>query len=140
MDNGLLLVGGVVALWALSKAHTGANLQFVPLGANWDGGTLHVQIGVLNPTNGSLQLTSLAGQVYINGTAAGTLSDFTPTLILPNAQTPISITYTPSILGVFSTLLNQVSNGGGVAIAIKGSANVNGVILPVTVNFQALAA
>lgn len=137
--NGLLLIAGVVALWAFSKAHTGANLQFLPLGASWDGGALQVQIGVQNPTNDSLQFQSLAGTVYINGTAAGTISDFTPAIIAPNAQTPVTLTYNPSIFGVASVVINQLNNGGGVTIGLKGSANVNGISLPVNLNFQAIA-
>jgi len=137
--NGLLLIAGAVALWVYSKAHTGANLQFLPLGANWDGGSLHIQIGVQNPTNDSLQFQSLAGTVYINGTAAGTISDFTPAIIAPNSQTPITLSYTPSIFGVAAAVINQLNNGGGVTIGLKGSANVNGISIPVNVNFQAIS-
>src|SRR5689334_21278732 len=136
--NGLLLIAGMVALWVYSKAHTGANLQFLPLGASWDGGALHVQIGVQNPTNDSLQFQSLAGTVYINGTAAGTITDFTPAIIAPNAQTPVTLTYSPSIFGVASSLINLLNNGGGVTIGLKGNANVNGISLPVNLNFQAI--
>lgn len=137
--NGLLLVAGVVALWAYSKAHTGANLQFLPLGASWDGGSLHIQIGVQNPTNDSLQFQSFAGTVYINGTAAGNVSDFTPAIIAPNAQTPVTLTFTPSLFGAAATVINLLNNGGnGVVIAVKGSANVNSLSVPVNLTFQAI--
>src|SRR5690242_10602652 len=125
--NGLLLIAGAVALWAYSKAHTGANLQFLPMGASWDGGSLHIQTGVQNPTNDSLQFHSFAGTVYINGTAAGNVSDFTPAIIAPNAQTPVTLSFTPSLVGLASMVINQLNNGGGVAIVVKGSANVNGI-------------
>lgn len=140
MDNGVLLIGGVVALWVLSKAHTGQNLQFQPLAANWDGGALQVQIGVLNPTNDSLQLNSIAGQLYVNGTAVGTVSNFVPTTIQPNQQTPITLRYVPSIFGAVTAILNQITNGGGLLVAFNGSANVNSIVLPVNLNFQAIAA
>jgi hypothetical protein len=140
MKSGLLLVAGVVALWAYSKAHTGTHLQFLPLNASWDGGSLHVQIGVQNPTNDSLQLQSLAGTVAINGTTAGNISDFTPALIAPNAQTPITLSYTPSIFGIVSTVVNQLNNGGPINITVNGTANVNGIPLPVNLTFQALTA
>jgi LEA14-like dessication related protein len=139
MDNGLLIGLGVAGLWLYSKAHTGQSLQFVPLGASWDGGALQVDIGVQNPTNDSLQLTSLAGQIYVNGMSIGNISEFTPRLIAANQQTPITLTYKPSILGVGLAVLNQVNNGGGVQIAVHGSANVNGIQLPINLNFQAIA-
>jgi len=138
MQNGLLLIAGVVALWVYSKAHTGANLQFLPLGASWDGGSLHIQIGVQNPTNDSLQFQSLAGTVYINGTAAGTITDFTPAIIAPNAQTPVTLVYSPSLFGVAAAVINLLNNGDGVTIGLKGSANVNGVSIPVNLTFQAI--
>lgn len=138
--NALWWIGGsALALWLYTKAHTAMNLQFLPLGANWDGGALHVQIGVQNPTNNSLQVTSLAGTVYVNGTAAGNLSDFTPALIAPNSQTPIQLTYTPSLFGAISSVLNQLTNGGGVNIEVKGTANVNSIPIPVDIKFQAIS-
>lgn len=140
MDDGVLLIGGAAALWLLSKAHTGKSLVFQPLGASWDGGSLHIDIGAYNPTNDSLQLTSLAGTVFVNGTAAGTLSGFTPALIVPNQQTPIHLKFTPNILGVLSSVFNQVTQGGGVMIGVKGTANVNSILLPVNLTFQAIAA
>jgi hypothetical protein len=139
MNDGVLIGLGIAGLWLYSKAHTGSSLQFVPLGASWDGGSLHVDIGVQNPTNDSLQLTSIAGQISVNGTGIGNVSDFTPTLIAANRQTPITLTYKPSLLGIGLTILNQVNSGGGVQIGVSGSANVNGIQLPVNLNFQAIA-
>jgi hypothetical protein len=140
MDDGVLIALGIAGLWLYSKAHTGNSLQFVPLGASWSGGALQVDIGVQNPTQDSLQLNSLAGSVYVNGTIAGNVSDFTPRLIAANQQTPIQLTYTPNILGTVVAVLNQVSNGGGVLIGLNGSANVNGIPLPINLTFQVLAA
>ncbi len=141
MDNGLLLIGGAVALWALSKANTGQHLQFLPVGASWDGGALQIQVGVQNPTNDSLQYNSLAAQVTANGTIIGNLSGFVPKLIAPNQQTTIPVNFTPNILGALSTIFNQVTQGGGgIMIGINGAANVNGITLPVSLTFQAIAA
>lgn len=140
MDDGVLIALGIAGLWLYSKAHTGTSLQFVPLGASWSGGALQVDIGVQNPTNDSLQLTSLAGSVYVNGTIAGNVSDFTPRLIAANQQTPIELTYTPNILGTAAAIFNQFNNGGGIQIAVQGTANVNGIALPINLIFQAIAA
>jgi len=140
MDKGLLLIGGAVAIWLLSKANTGQHLQFIPLGANWDGGALGIQIGVQNPTNDSLQYNSLAAQVSANGTVVGNLSGFVPKLIAPNQQTTVDVNFTPNILGALSTIFNQVTHGGGVRIGINGTANVNGISLPVELTFQAVPA
>ena len=140
MNNGLLLLGGAAALWLLSKVHTGQNLHFLPLGVSLDGGGLVITVGVQNPTDNSLQLTSLAGDVTVNGTNAGNLSGFQPVTILPNAQTSVNVKFTPNILGAALAIINQVQNGGTVTIGVNGNANVNGVVLPVHLTFQPIAA
>jgi LEA14-like dessication related protein len=140
MNDGVWIGLGIVGLWLYSKAHTGTSLQFVPLGASWSGGALQVDIGVQNPTNDTLQLNSLAGSVFVNGTIIGNVSDFTPRLITANQQTAIQLTYTPNLLGTAAAILNQVNNGGGIQIAINGAANVNGISLPINLTFQAIAA
>jgi len=140
MDNGLLLLGGAAALWLIAKAETGKNLQFIPLGASWDGGALRIQIGVQNPTSNSLQYNSLAAQVSANGTVVGNLSGFVPKLIAPNQQTTVDVNFTPNLLGSVAAIFNQVTQGGGITIAINGSANVNSIVLPVNLTFQAIAA
>lgn len=139
MGNGILLIGGAIALWALSKAHTGQHLQFLPLGASWDGGALQIQVGVQNPTDDSLQYNSFAAQVKANGTVIGNLSGFTPKLIAPNQQTAIPVTFTPNIFGAVAAIFDQVTSGGGVTISVQGTANVNSISLPVDLTFQAIA-
>lgn len=136
MDS-VIIIGAFIAYLLYSKVNTGASLQFLPLGASWNGGTLQIQVGVQNPTNGSLSLTSLAATAYVNGTASGNLSDFTPALIAPNAQTPIVLNFQPSIIGIAQDVVSELNSQGAMTIAVKGTANVNGVALPVNLNFTA---
>lgn len=137
MDNGLLLLLGLGAYLLYSKANTASSLQFLPLGANWNGGTLQIQVGVQNPTNGTLTLSSLAATAYVNGTPTGNVSDFTPAIIAPNAQTPIQLNFNPNVIGIAQDLLSELNTQSAMNISLKGTANVNGVSLPVNINFTA---
>jgi len=141
MDDGLLILGGAVALWLLSKANTAQSLQFQPTGASWDGGSLQVQIGVLNPTAGDLTLNALSGSLAVNGNNVGIVGlppGDLPKVIAPQTTTPVILQYTPNYLGLLFTLLNDLKQSGqSLSIAYTGSANVNGITLPVNLHFQA---
>ena len=142
MDDGVLLLLGAGALWLSAKARTGKKLQFLPTGVDISGGGLAVAVGVQNPTNTSLTLNSFAGQVYINGVASGNVSDFTARIIQPNAQTEVVLNLVPSLFGGIQDILNLVTGSGpdGLALALKGTANVNGIPVPVNLTFQAISA
>lgn len=138
MDNAVLLVGGVIAYWLYSKANAGLNLQFIPLGASWAGSMLQIQLGIQNPTTGSLQFTAFAATATVNGNIIGNLSDFVPTLIAPNSQTPVVLNFSPNYIGLASDVLNEIANPGStVSIGLRGTATVQGVAIPVNINFTA---
>jgi LEA14-like dessication related protein len=142
MGNGALLVGGLAALWVLSKVNTGNSLTFIPVGANWDGRSLQISIGVQNPTSNSLQFNSLAGYIFVNGNNAGNISSFQPTTIMPNGQTNVQIAFTPNYATGVTALLNTLFGfvkTGNITISIKGTANVNSFNLPVNMTFQPIA-
>jgi len=141
MDDGLLILGGAAAIWLLFKANTAQSLQFQPTGASWDGGSLQVQIGVINPTAGDLTLNSLSGTLSVNGKNVGIValpSGDLPKVIAPNTTTPVILQYMPNYLGLLFTLLNQLKQSGqSLSIIYTGSANVNGIALPINLHFQA---
>ena len=138
MNNVVLLIGGALAIRALTKYNTTSNLQFLPLGAAWNGGQLAITIGVQNPTSTSLVINSFAGQVYVNGTASGNLSDFTTRTIAANQQTPVQLNFTPSVLGILSDISSAITQSNGLQIELKGTANVNNVPVPLDLTFQAI--
>jgi len=132
----LLIGGGVIALglWAYKKFVTGSNLIFVPLGISTGGSGLQVKIGVQNPTNESLMFSSLAGNVIVNNVAVANVSNFQGITIPANSQTAVTIDVAVNWLGLGLSAASVVQ-AGFTGAKLVGTANVNGVALPVNITF-----
>lgn len=130
----LLLLGiGVVAFFLWKKYATFANLQFIPRGISLHGGGFQVVMGVQNTSSMPVQYNSFAGSLNVNGSNVGFVSDFQPGIIQPNAETDITLTITPNVLGIASQVMTQLQGGdvGITSATLTGSANVGGTQYPV---------
>jgi hypothetical protein len=130
-----LALGGV-AYWLYTKYAFVNGLTFVPRGISTGSGGVDVSIGVQNATSTVQTITSFSGTLYINGSPAGNLSMFQPVTILPNAETPLSFLFTPSIVGIANDLISSIENGvDGLSAVLKGTANFGGNAVPLNVSF-----
>jgi LEA14-like dessication related protein len=139
-NSNLLVIGAVaVAAWYFfTRASSLNSLVFVPKGMGVQGIGVNLVLGVQNPTNNPLTLASLAGSLIVNGAAIGNVSDFQQTTIAANSETDINVLITPNVFGVAAGAIdalegNETSN---ISAALQGTANVNGVALPVNVTFS----
>jgi hypothetical protein len=144
--KGSLFVGAVLIGYNLFAKKTAAGtLNFLPgqfHGIGTDGGTPVLSVGVLiqNTSNQSYQLNSLAGNVYANNSGnvytVGNVSTFTRQTIYPNNQEEIIVDMRLSLTGIVSDLINSISSGFGQDISFKGYANVDGLQIPILINYK----
>lgn len=138
----LLGIGAFVLYYFTTGATVVNNLRFVENGMNFDVSNplrvvINLSVLVQNPTSGSITLESMAGTFSINGSQAGNVSFFTPTLISANSQTTITLVLSINDLSLVSVIMQYVNSGSSaVQVGINATANAGNVPLPVNLNFQ----
>jgi hypothetical protein len=139
-SNALLLVAAVVVgfyLW--SSAGTLNNLQFIPKGIAVQGSGFSLILGVQNPTSTAISFGSLAASLNVNGSGVGNVSNFTPTTIAANSETDINLLVLPNAFGLASGIINLADGNegsGNFSSSLTGTANINGVPVPINVQFS----
>jgi LEA14-like dessication related protein len=139
-SNNLLLIGAaaIAAWYFFTRSNALNSLIFTPVGLGVQGSGISLAVNVANPTNTALSLSSLAGSLNIQGSAVGNVTDFTPQVIQPNSQTQINLLITPNVFGLAAGVINQIDGNegsGSIQASLVGTANVNGVPLPVNLSF-----
>ena len=139
-STNLLLIGAAaVAAWYFWTRTAALNsLVFEPVGLGVQGGGISLAVNVQNPTNTALSLSSIVGSLNINGSPVGNVTDFAPMTIAPNAQTQINLLILPNVFGIAAGVINQVDGNegtGAIQASLTGTANVNGVPVPINLPF-----
>ena len=139
-SNNLLLIGAaaIAAWYFFTRSNALNSLIFTPVGLGVQGSGISLAVNVANPTNTALTLSSLAGSLNIQGSAVGNVTDFTPQVIQPNSQTQINLLITPNVFGLAAGVINQIDGNegsGNIQASLSGTANVNGVPIPVNLSF-----
>lgn len=134
----LLIVGAGLAAWYFwTRANALKSLVFNPVGLGVQGAAISLQMEVDNPTSNSLQLNGFAGQLYVNGSPIGNVTDFQPVMVLPGAAR-INLLITPNVFGIAAGVISQLDGSegsGNFSASLVGTANVNGIPLPVNISF-----
>jgi LEA14-like dessication related protein len=146
--NAILLIGaGLIAFMLYEKASVVSNLKFIENGIDFNLSNplrplINLQIGVQNPTSGSITLQSLAGNFAVNNVQSGNVSYFIPTVIGPNAQTEIVLHLTVNDAALIADIMNFIQNGGStpLKVEVQATANIDNVPVPVSLSFDALPA
>jgi LEA14-like dessication related protein len=139
-SNNLLLIGAaaIAAWYFFTRSNALNSLIFTPVGLGVQGSGISLAVNVANPTNTALSLSSIAGSLNIQGSAVGNVTDFTPQVIQPNSQTTINLLITPNVFGLAAGVINQIDGNegsGSIQASLSGTANVNGVPIPVNLSF-----
>jgi hypothetical protein len=134
-----LLIGaaGFLAWYFWTRANALKSLLFVPRGLGVQGGGISLLLGVQNITSAALQLNGFAGSLNINGSPVGNVTDFQPQLIAPG-ETQINLLIIPNVFGIAAGVLNEINGNegsGNIQASLSGTANINGIPLPVNINF-----
>ncbi len=139
----LLILGGALLAWPLiSKAVAGSKLSIVfsrIKSVNYQGGQLQIiiELRAINPSNQDFTIRSLHGDLYFNGTSVGQGFILSPLTIQPNSYTDLPITFTLTTGQAANAIYNLVTGGtsGGATLNFKGSANVDGLPIPINQTF-----
>lgn len=134
-----LLIGvAAFAGWYFwTRAQALKSLIFTPVGLGVQGAAISLQLEVDNPTAAALQLNGFAGSLNVNGSPIGNVTDFQPVMVVPGA-TRLNLLITPNVFGIAAGVINQIDGNegsGNVQASLTGTANINGIGLPVNLNF-----
>ena len=135
---GIAVLGGL-AFWLYSRKRLKETALFSFDGVRIANNKLQIKLGLSNPTNASVTINSIVGVLNSKGNDIANVQSFEKVTILPNNKTFISLDVTPSLLGLFTTVKQIVKKGGlkNLNLKFKGTANVNGLPLPIDVNYTA---
>jgi LEA14-like dessication related protein len=137
MRNILLLVGGVAALFLLSRFRFGQKaifqLRTLRPGGSLLQPTINVEMAVQNPTNSTIKIKSITGSLSLNNKYLANVSAFGDQTVAPNSESTLRLVARPSALGVFESVRELLTAPAGQVKAIfEGSANVDGIVVPIT--------
>ena len=135
---GIAVLGGL-AFWLYSRKRLKETALFSFDGVRIANNKLQIKLGLSNPTNASVTLNSIVGVLISKGNDIANVQSFEKVTILPNNKTFISLDVTPSLIGLFTTVKQIVRKGGlkNLNLRFKGTANVNGLPLPIDVTYTA---
>lgn len=103
---------------------------------NWSKKEVYVRMGILNPTNSQITISSILGSLFLNNNEVATVETFSKLLVSPNAKTFLNLTMKPTLYGIFTSLKSIFSSKDSkelfksYKVKFVGTANANGVNLP----------
>lgn len=136
MRNVFWIVGGAAALFLLSRYRFGQKAVFLLRSLRPAGSLLHptiqVEMAVQNPTNQTIKIKSITGDLSVNDKYLANVSAFGDQTVLPNSESTIRLLARPSAVGIFESVREILTAPAGNAVAkFQGSANVDGLVVPV---------
>lgn len=139
-----LLAAAAVAVYGFSKKRAADILNYNIQGfsAGWNGTAPEIQmrINVQNPGNDDFQINGITGNLYSGESLVGSVSSFVPTRIPGPGQNILPVNIRVGILGVAIDVYNLIVSGVGSGRSLKfaGFINVNGLVLPLELNYNLL--
>lgn len=92
---------------------------------------IYVRFNVINPTNTPLSITSIAGQIFLNGYQFTTVQNLEKASIPANTTTVYSVKVSPPGLTAFLAIYKLIKDKKDAIIEFRGSVNTTGVIIPI---------
>lgn len=93
--------------------------------------TLTLNFAVQNASNGSVNLRSITGEVYVNGKQIADFSNFKDQRISARSESPVSVNVSLSA-SILQLLLTKGWLKQGVNYQIKGISNIDNITAPFT--------
>jgi LEA14-like dessication related protein len=131
---------GILALaviYILRKKSLANNAKFSleNVAFNWSKKEVYVRMGILNPTNAQITISSILGSLFLNNNEVATVETFSKLLVSPNAKTSLNLTMKPTLYGIFTSLKSIFAKDSkqvfkNYKVKFVGTANANGVNLP----------
>lgn len=107
-----------------------------PVGKWWQP-ELIITLSVQNPTNQVATIRAISGTLYLSDKAISNISSFNQQLIQPQMESLISFSVRPGVVGIANVIKEIFAGTKSKQYNFKfiGSANVDGVILPIDQEF-----
>lgn len=133
----LLVGGGLYGIWYLSQLGLAtATVQVVFDGISVVALTkLKVRLRIQNISNVAIRVNSMTGNVFLDSydQPLGAISYFDKLEIPANGEAALNVDLSLSLLDLPSNIANLIESGGTpVTFHVVGNVNVNGLILPFT--------
>jgi len=144
MNKALLLAAGAAALFFLKTAddlseklrYTFDRISF-KIGANVLQSVITARMTITNPTNTSVRVESITGDLIYNGQAAGRFNVQTGFTIRPQGNTSTEIIAAVRNASLFGSLITSVIKKQRPTASLKGYLNTSAGSVPFTYTFQA---
>lgn len=138
MKTGQVLLIGAAGLAAYYFANLGiatGTMNFVFSGIKINSINDFVfTITMQNVSNADLNVNSMSGNILLNGDSFANISDFTKRTIPGNSQADIDVHIKPQLFSLSTQIQNLINNPGSqLSFTINGNANVNGLVLPFSI-------
>jgi LEA14-like dessication related protein len=152
MNAKYLLIG--LAAWMgvtyFQKSQAAARLNYIVQRVNirFEGITpiLEILIGIQNPTSQTLTVSSIIGDLRLNGNYMAQIYGYSRTVIQPHSVSPLAITARLSLTGLYGEvkdIISAITNGNFNAllnqvVSFKGVINAEGVNIPMAFDYKVL--
>jgi len=141
--NPLIAVGlaliGLYVLSGVTTAGTAERLKYTFKSIAFDtqgifNVRINLTIGIQNPTGNSFSIDSFVGDLLVNDYNIGNVSNFTPTVIAANAETPYTISVLVNVFGLPAGIAAMIQNFTGFHAVLDGTLNVDGLSIPLNLS------
>lgn len=134
--------GAYILYNVFSKAQAAKNLKVYFQGVNLvksSGAIPNIlaNFKLINPSNGSLSVRSIAGDFYLNGRMIATFSQLENFNIPANSESRYQLKVTPQGIPAVLSLIDLIrTKARNVTVQFEGTINTNGVNLPISQKMQ----
>jgi hypothetical protein len=136
---GAAIIMGAYYIFSKRSFAKNANFSFEGLKFDWKKKKIEITLSCSNPTNNSITLNSVVGNLLVNNNTIASVESFVKTTIIANGKTIIKLDLIPSAIGILMSIKEFVTNKARTKQKINakfiGSANMEGIIIPLDLQF-----
>jgi LEA14-like dessication related protein len=137
----LLIFGGVIAAYYLTRASAAKRLNFYPgqiqsMALQDSVPMIYLDFIVQNTSNADIAIHSLAGNAYSNGYMVGNISNFEGVTVAGNSETRVPVLVRLNLINLVNDLMNAWQTGSFKQdISIEARVNGEGFSVPINLKF-----
>jgi len=113
------ITGIALYLFRLKNLSDTVQTRFKKASKNPSKGSFTVDIDLINPSAGQLNVKGITGQVFFGNNLIATYSSKTPFVIRPNSATPVSLNFQTTRGALLNAAIQQATSKGAIPITIK---------------------
>lgn len=136
---GAAILMGAYYIFSKRSFAKNANFSFEGLKFDWKKKKVEITLSCSNPTNNNITLNSVVGNLLLNNNTIASVESFTKTNIIANGKTNIKLDLIPSAIGILMSIKEFITNKAKTKQKINakflGSANMEGIIIPLDLQF-----